>query len=444
MPPGPNNFGNDLSGHHPVSFTYDSALATAKGELRDPTSQEKQLHLDNSGQLQCTSCHDPHNDQFGNFLLMDNSSSALCLNCHVPAQWTTSAHASSLATWNGTGQNPWPHTSGKTVAANGCENCHQPHKAGTKPNLLNFARTEDNCLVCHNGSVAAKNVASEFNKASVHSLTGATSARDISLSPKVASNEHVSCVDCHNPHATQVGAAVAGGVSGALTQVRGINASGGQVPTSSYEYEICFRCHANGVALASSMTARQVPQPNVRLQFDSGNRSYHPVLAVAKSGQDRTLVSPWTTASRMLCTDCHNNDQGPGARGSGPNGPHGSRYAPLLERNLQRTDFQPESATTYALCYKCHNQGVLMSDSLHSSHVRDQKTACTTCHDPHGVQTQTHLINFNTTYVTPSKGVINYGDLGGGQSTCTLTCHSKEHSGTSTLAIRSIGRTVSK
>ena len=129
----------------------------------------------------------------------------------------------------------------------------------------------------------------------------------------------------------------------------------------------------------------------------------------------------------MLCTDCHNNDQGPGAKGTGPNGPHGSLYAPLLERNLNQVDFQPESASAYALCYKCHSQSVLMADRLHSKHVRDQQTACSTCHDAHGVQTQPHLINFNTLYVTPASGRIAYTDQGGGHSTCTLTCHGSSH-----------------
>jgi hypothetical protein len=131
----------------------------------------------------------------------------------------------------------------------------------------------------------------------------------------------------------------------------------------------------------------------------------------------------------MLCTDCHNNDQGPGASGNGPNGPHGSRYQPLLERNLVQSDFQPENSTTYALCYKCHNEGVLLADPLHSKHVRDEKTACSTCHDAHGVQTQPHLINFNTIYVKPLNGRISYIDNGSGQSTCVLLCHGSAHNG---------------
>jgi hypothetical protein len=164
------------------------------------------------------------------------------------------------------------------------------------------------------------------------------------------------------------------------------------------------------------------------VQFDPGGASFHPVLSTGKSTISRSLLPPWTTASRMRCTDCHNNDQGPGANGNGPRGPHGSRFAPLLERNLEMQDFQPETLNAYALCYKCHSQTVVLSDPLHAKHVRDQKTACTTCHDSHGVQNQPHLVNFNTLYAKPLNGVLNYMDLGGGRSSCTVVCHGATHS----------------
>jgi hypothetical protein len=70
---------------------------------------------------------------------------------------------------------------------------------------------------------------------------------------------------------------------------------------------------------------------------------------------------------------------------------------------------------------------MLMSDRLHSKHVRDEKTSCSTCHDAHGVQTQSHLINFNTLYVQPLSGRLTYVDNGNGRSTCTLTCHGSSH-----------------
>ena len=428
MPAGRSHLGTDLSGHHPISFTYDNSLANIKGELQDPMVLKREVRLDKDGQVQCTSCHDPHRNQYGKFLVKDNTGSALCLDCHAPNQWASSAHANSPATWNGSGVNPWPHTTGATVSANGCENCHTPHAAGTKPQLLKFARTEDNCLVCHGGSVAAKNLTSEFNKPSSHPVLATSSLHNAAESATSASSRHVSCVDCHNPHAARSAASANFGLPGSLVQVKGATAGGGVVQVASHEYEICFRCHGDATGRSSSRIIRQFTQPNARLQFSAGNASFHPVTSVSRSIMGRTLVSSWTAARQMLCTDCHNSDQGPGVNGTGPNGPHGSRYAPLLERNLNQQDFQPESAAAYALCYKCHSQSVLMADGLHSRHVRDQQAACSTCHDAHGVQAQPHLINFNTVYVKPLGGRLSYTGPGGGQATCTLTCHGKEHS----------------
>ena len=428
MPPGRSRIGTDLSGHHPVSFTYDNALVTAQGELRDPMTLQQEVRLDHEKQVQCTSCHDPHRDQYGKFLVKDNTASALCLECHVPNFWNNSVHAISRATWNGSGKNPWPHTTSTTVAANGCENCHTPHAAGTKPRLLNFDRPEDNCLVCHNGSVAAKNLVGEFNKASVHPVLATASLHDEAEGLINPGSRHASCMDCHNPHATTATAGNGISLSGALAQVKGVTISGAPLNVATHEYEICFRCHSETVNRSSSKVVRQFSQTSVRTEFSPGNSSYHPVVAPVKSSQTRTLVSTWSGAQQMLCTDCHNNDQGPGVKGAGPNGPHGSLYAPLLERNLNQVDYQPENATAYALCYKCHSQSVLMADRFHSKHVRDQQTACSTCHAAHGVATQPHLINFNTLYVKPASGRIAYTDQGGGHSTCTLTCHGASHS----------------
>ena len=440
MPLGRSRIGTDLTGHHPISFTYDNALVTANGELRDPMTLQQQVRLDKLKQVQCTSCHDAHRNQYGKFLVKDNYASALCLDCHIPNSWNNSAHAMSRAPWNGSGKNPWPYTTGTTVAANGCENCHTPHAAGTKPRLLNFEKIEDNCLVCHSGTVAAKSLAGEFNKASVHPVLTTASLHDAAEGTITAGNRHVSCMDCHNPHAATMTAAGGTSLSGALTLVKGMTSGGGPITRVSKEYELCFRCHGTSGSRSSSKVTRQLTQSDVRLQFNPANASYHPVVSTSKSVPGRSLTSTWTGGGQMLCTDCHNNDQGPGAKGTGPRGPHGSSYAPLLERQLVLTDYQPESATSYALCYKCHSRDSILSDQSfravnsigqargHRFHIVDQQTACSTCHDAHGVQAQSHLINFNTIYVTPSsKGRLAYLGTGSASGNCSLTCHGKDH-----------------
>ncbi len=81
--------GTDLSDDHPVSFTYDAALANSDGGLYDPTTANSGMGgtISNDmligGKVQCASCHDVHNSQgFSKLLIISNSSSALCLTCH--------------------------------------------------------------------------------------------------------------------------------------------------------------------------------------------------------------------------------------------------------------------------------------------------------------------------------------------------------------------------
>ena len=176
---------------------------------------------------------------------------------------------------------------------------------------------------------------------------------------------------------------------------------------------------------------RQFPQSNKRIQFNPANLSFHPVESVGKNPSVPSLIVPWATAGLMYCTDCHNNDQGPHGGGGGPDGPHGSAYTPILERQLLLTDNSSESAANYALCYKCHSRtSVLANQSFkyHKKHISDVKAACTTCYDPHGVANNTHLINFNTAYVTASSnGKSEFVDKGTFHGNCSLRCHGKDH-----------------
>lgn len=430
MPSGPANMGTDLSDDHPVSFTYDESLASKNRELKRPAALPSEVRLDKAGQLQCTSCHDPHNNQYGKFLAVNNSQSALCMACHEKDFWAASDHRTSGKQWNRQDPNPWPHTERTTVAANGCENCHTPHVAGAPQRLMVFQSEEQNCFPCHNGHVAAKNIQAEFAKSSRHDVAATTGVHD-PMESVTDAPRHVECVDCHNPHAASAPAGSRAVLAGSLTGVRGISAAGSAVNAASYEYEICFRCHGNRASAQSVAVARQARQPDMRLQFARGNASYHPVVAAGRNSDVPSLLSSYTASSTILCTDCHSNDQGPGAGGAGPRGPHGSVYAPLLERNLLMTDYNAESPTTYALCYKCHSrQSILGNESFseHRRHVQDAKVACTTCHDAHGVSGSTHLINFNTDYVSAnSAGRLAFTHTGRFQGTCSLTCHGVAH-----------------
>jgi predicted CXXCH cytochrome family protein len=80
---------SDLSNDHPVSFTYDTALATTDGELFDPavalSGLGSTINTDMlfSGSVECASCHDVHGDlTIAALLRVSNANSALCLTCH--------------------------------------------------------------------------------------------------------------------------------------------------------------------------------------------------------------------------------------------------------------------------------------------------------------------------------------------------------------------------
>jgi predicted CXXCH cytochrome family protein len=440
MPAGRSNLGTDLSDDHPVSFTYDSALAALNGQLRDPQTLNQNVRLDHNSQVQCTSCHDPHDNQYGDFLVQDNTGSSLCLQCHNPDFWQNSAHRVAGKGWNGTGVNPWPNSEARTVSGNACGSCHASHTAGTSARLLNHAVEEQNCLVCHSGTVAAKNLAPELNKFSGHAVQRYSGVHDANEDPVNPGNRHVACVDCHNPHAANAARASRPYASGALAGVPGVAANGTLLQVVSREYELCFRCHADSFERGAASVNRQHPQTNTRLEFAAANASFHPVVAPGRNPSVPSLVTPWTTGSLMYCTDCHNNNQGPNAGGSGPNGPHGSIYPPLLERNLALKDGGMESQSQYALCYKCHDQNQILNgtggtyanvSAMHRLHVKQGRVACTTCHDPHGVARNSHLMNFNTDYAQPLNGVLEFRDTGSFSGNCTVRCHGKDHQNTS-------------
>ena len=438
MPPGKTLIGTDLSDDHPVSFDYTSGLASQRGELVNPDILTGPVKVDRNSQMQCTSCHDPHNNDNGKFLVMPNTASALCQTCHVKNFWNEREHKTSTATWNGSPPDPWPNTDVNNVAGNACENCHTPHNAGSDERILNYNVEENNCTPCHNGNVAQYNIEAEFSKFAHHPIEATTGVHD-PAEPGVVNSRHVECVDCHNPHAANG--------NNPLNGVRGINQGGSEVLTVSRTEELCYRCHSDSNNKPPARTARQIEQTNVRLEFDTANPSYHPVAGAGKNPNVPSLLPPLTTSSTISCLDCHNNDNGPGANGSGPNGPHGSIYEPILERQYLTSDPTTESPAAYALCYKCHDRNSILGNqsfTRHSLHIQGRgmgggmyglSTPCNVCHDPHGISAtqgnstnNSKLINFDTSVVSPSRsGRLYYESTGTFSGRCYLSCHGMNH-----------------
>jgi len=433
MPPGGGLIGTDLTHDHPISFAYTSTLAGQNGELLSPGALPPGVKLDANGELQCTTCHDAHSDDFGAFLVMPNTGSQLCTTCHQKTGWLQTSHSQSGATWNGQQPDPWPDSELATVSENACGNCHKPHALTGGPRLLNYAVEEDNCLVCHNTNVAAHDIEAEFGKLSAHGIGDTEGVHDPAESA-VVQTRHVECVDCHDPHATQ-STRVAGDTP---ANVRGINLAGVEVTAASRTYEICLRCHGDSPNQPPARTPRQLEQANLRLKIQTGNPSFHPIAGPGANSNVPSLISPLTESSVIGCTDCHNSSEAASAGGIGPEGPHGSEFEPILVRNYTTLDNTNESATAYALCYGCHSRSSILNDQSfgeHNKHINGENSPCNACHAPHGISStqgnstnNSNLINFDTSIVTPnSNGELQFVDQGNQTGYCDLRCHGKNH-----------------
>ncbi len=434
--PAGGSLGTDLSDDHPVSFAYDTALATRHGELADPASLPRDLRLDGARQLQCTTCHDPHERRFPGFLRVDARGGALCVACHRPRNWAASSHATSRARLAPGSAPAAPPSSGTTVAESACASCHRPHSAPRPARLLARTQEREVCLRCHDGAVAAKDIEAELSKASAHPVAASDWTHDPAEDPGTMPR-HVTCADCHEPHQAAAGRSAAPAVPGPLRGARGVTIGGAAVADVTSEYEVCLKCHGVREEAAAGIV-RQDATRNIRLRIAPGNASYHPVAAAGKRPAMTGLEPGWSASSFVSCTDCHDNDEWTPA-GSRPRGPHGSRYAPILERNYEVDDPTAESPQAYALCYKCHVRDVLLGDGArafpHAKHVAGGQAPCAACHDAHGSRQAPALLDFmlrdrtGRTVVTPSRtlGRLEHQALGPGRGQCFLTCHGRNH-----------------
>ena len=480
LPPGSlSDFGLDLSGHHPVSFPYTAALPNANLVSSPPP----ELVFGGQDEVHCITCHDPHKDTYGKFLLKDNRYSALCTTCHQILGWSGSAHATSTASVVGVLPRP-PKTWPTYTQLNewGCEVCHTPHFAPTAEELLNFTAAPPapfSCTSagCHSSEPAQAHGAYVAGAAALGRMRTASPAGmvDIGRQLRKVSAHHelpgitpmarrgpggearsgirsVACADCHNPHLTSDVRADAPYVSGLLRGVSGVDRNGAEIGVGTFEYEICFKCHADNTP-DQSYIPRIIVNTNTRLAFDPANPSYHPVISMGRNLNIPSIPSPFepnmSPSVVIYCTTCHADDEG------GSRGPHGSSFVPILKERYEMADSTPESYDNYALCYRCHNRSSILSDASfrkkalpttpsgggHSGHLA-AGAPCSACHDPHGVYdfamqgptgSHTHLINFDKSIVLPKTGSQYpvFTDTGTFSGSCTLVCHGVVHDNTS-------------
>jgi predicted CXXCH cytochrome family protein len=484
------SFGTDLSSSHPFSLVLplkDAADLVPplynSGATADPTGAVKLVN----GNIECTTCHNAHVEATDlaalNFLVRDSSNGQLCLACHGTgirlvnnqsnflAGWTNSIHATAgNKTSNQNGINLGPYS---TIALNACSGCHMEHNAPGGARLLR-GKNENDCVGCHSGnanmSPAALNVFAEFSKAA-HPFSTASGAHDAAEAAVLNQNRHATCVDCHNPHSSlQVSAFLPPPtIRPSQNGVEGISATDAVTVLNPAvnQYENCFRCHGSSTGkTAMPATFGYLPvwvvaygDPlNVIPQFAPLATSSHPVTHDRSSPYPQPSLRAFmlnedgvtpgrAMGARILCSDCHNSDDNREFGGTGPNGPHGSKWTHILERRYEFsraalpgqpiTNLFPNPDLTvngpYALCGKCHDLANIVSNATFSEHARHigDGFSCSACHTGHGMGAASgsisgeRLVNFDINVVAP-KGTtpISYSRA---TNTCSLTCHNHTH-----------------
>ncbi|MHB9002811.1 MAG: hypothetical protein ACYC6C_01935 [Coriobacteriia bacterium] len=385
----------------------------------------------------------PHNyDSPGNF---DDGSTfrANCAKCHGSLLGTLSSgkfathFSSEQRLLNALGDAVEPNVNEEQM----CFRCHSKatdNLAGTKKttDLLDWYGTQS--MSISNVSIYATMTA-EINihghkphlYANKHLLS-----EDDETQAYLSANKHVECADCHNHHV--VGNArhewgTTNAVSEAIRGVTGqafnfgalsttnwsaesnVNAQMSWKTYSTYEYEICFKCHSGAntnLATWGGNKVGAVTTPkwtNIARDLSVGNQSRHPVLAPNDAYADTTtygtskvaagqLIDIWAPGDTMYCSDCHGNQYAP--LPSDPNninftqGPHGSSVAfslrgpntdwPINSRTGALFTINDVLAGDRPFCMNCHpSVGV---NKVHANNTNHKVAACVNCHImiPHG------------------------------------------------------------
>jgi predicted CXXCH cytochrome family protein len=299
--------------------------------------------------LECLDCHDPHGGARKD-LLVATSTGELCATCHVGY-----AEAASHE----------PVTSGQ------CDSCHSPHTS-SQPFLLKRPK-EELCCSCHGEfrELLPESVSDRGTLAHVHEAlleqgcgachTGHGGSQPALLALSVqdtcrncheeifdgigsAHSVHAafegedSCIECHSPHASTFDS---------LLLARGS--------------ELCLGCHDEPLA-----------------KQDGGDVAN--ILEVLTSSTN--LHGPVAAGD---CAVCHVA--------------HYSSERALLRRGYPSEIYADISSTSYALCFECHDRGLVENElshdtwfrdgdrNLHFVHVnREKGRACDICHASHGSQ----------------------------------------------------------
>jgi predicted CXXCH cytochrome family protein len=300
--------GIDLSDDHPVAVIHNAGSgANQDPELKNPVTGNVRLYDGNY--MECTSCHNVHDNVNGNFLVDDNVGSKICTSCHEKKTGTGALPDGLAHTNAGDLYNPGNDGKiGTTVGNVACMACHYPHRSGAtgaaypfskftnvqggqylltfqeeitcfnNPNRWNFAPNQN---VCHGQSSSTKDIETLVGKNYAHNSSdnpGKHRALEQGKSGNakygtLVGDWHVQCNDCHNSHTagrTTHTSPMLGLI--AIPDTSPLYGAGGvKIPAASnppiqsnftafeslgvtntsgmhldyYEYQICYKCHSS-------------------------------------------------------------------------------------------------------------------------------------------------------------------------------------------------------
>ncbi|WP_371374207.1 hypothetical protein [Thalassotalea aquiviva] len=362
------NLGTDLSNDHPISFTFNTSLATADGELRDPNSSSHlgdrlpgshpTIPLEN-GKVQCISCHDPH-------------------------------------IWDETDPNR------KFLRANRMQK--------VTPSGGNFSEANDQiCIACHDkmGQAWAMSVHANSVDANETYTDGAADLREFPRGTKVW---QAGCLNCHDTHTVQ----------GSRRLLReGVDSAGGitTAKTSGNPAieETCYQCHRPQSQSVLTSTNNNVPD----IYSDFTSLRHMPItnndqqkvavhnISDADFSETRANIGRTNKANRHVeCSDCHNphrvmKDEKFNGNGSQSSGTHAHR-AGVVHSNIasgalkgslgvepiysnDRFETNPSLADSMiSFQVKKGNPSSGASDSVNASYVTREYQVCLRCHSNYG------------------------------------------------------------
>ena len=352
--------GVNLSNDHPISFTYDTALAQQDGELRDPQSVShlgvrgpgiKPLVPLEDGRLECTSCHDPHirdsdptksikflrlnrfqaTSPFGGSF--NENTDIVCLACHdkLGLTWARSAHADAAIADERYKSGPaslreFPQNTAVWEAS--CLNCHDTHTVQGSRRLLRegtdalgsltMARSggnpaiESTCYQCH--TTAAESVLSNASQ-----VPNIKSDFDLARHMPIESSDQAAGTEVHDV------------VDADLLETQ-INLGNGDLSRRHAECTDCHNPHrvqrnrlfnATGPSLAGTHDHAANEHSNIAsgvlrgawgVEPNYGSTSFQdlPASYTVKQGDggdnaSPNVISPWVTREYQICLKCHSD-----------------------------------------------------------------------------------------------------------------------------------------